>query len=80
MKAKLLGALRSVTIWVNTLFLALYPFTAQIMSGLQEQMPTLSTYLPENIYKATGIAIVVFNLYQRTRTNKSLSEKGVATG
>lgn len=78
MKAKLLGALRSVTIWVNALFLAAYPFASEIAAGLQDAMPTLMEYLPTNIYKGIGIAVVVFNLYQRTRTSKSLTEKGAA--
>ena len=78
MKAKLIGALRSVTMWVNALFLALYPFASEIVAGLHDAMPTLAEYLPSNIYKGIGIAVVVFNLMQRTRTTKSLTEKGAA--
>lgn len=76
MNAKIRGALKSVTMWVNALFLALYPFASKIASGLHDSMPALSEYLPTNIYKGVGIALVVFNLYQRTRTNQSLEAKG----
>ena len=76
MMDKLRGALQSVTMWVNGIFLAAVPFADQIAQGLHDAMPELSQYIPDNIYKAVGVAIVLFNLYQRTRTTKSLEEKG----
>lgn len=73
---KLRGALRSVTMWVNGLFLAALPFADEIVLALNEYLPALQPYLPENTFKAVGLAVVVFNIYQRTRTSKSLAEKG----
>lgn len=76
LRLSLIGALKSVTMWVNGLFLAAYPFATEIIAGLHDAMPTLAEYLPSNVYKGVGLAVVVFNLYQRTRTVKSLKEKG----
>jgi hypothetical protein len=74
--AKLRGALRSATMWVNGLFLAAYPFADQIVQGVQENLPGLAQYLPANVFKTVGLAVILFNIYQRTRTSKSLAEKG----
>lgn len=80
LKLKLQGALRSVTVWVNGLFLAFVPFADQIitavMTGVRDHLPELAPYLPENWFKAVGIAVVIFNIYQRARTSTSLAEKG----
>lgn len=73
---KLRGALRSATMWVNGLFLAAYPFADQIVQGVNEYLPALQPYLPENVFKGVGLAVILFNIYQRTRTSKSLAEKG----
>ncbi len=75
-KMKIRGALRSVTMWVNGLFLAVYPFAEEIIVAVQENMPTLAEYLPANVFKAVGLAVVIFNIYQRWRTKQSLAEKG----
>lgn len=75
-KENLRGALRSATIWVNGIFLAAYPFAEDIMRGVRDYLPDLQPHLPENVFKAVGLAVVVFNIYQRTRTTKSLAEKG----
>lgn len=80
MKLTLKGALKSVTVWVNGLFLAAAPFADQIitaaMTGVRDYLPELQPYLPDNIYKAAGIAVVAFNIWQRARTSMSLAEKG----
>jgi hypothetical protein len=78
MMNKLRGALRSVTIWVNGLMLALFPFADQIAQGIHDNLPELAQYLPANTFKALGLAVVVFNIYQRTRTKASLAEKGAS--
>lgn len=73
---KIRGALRSITIWVNGLFLAVFPFAEQIMAGIHDNLPQLENYLPSNVFKTIGLILVVFNIYQRTRTSKSLEVKG----
>ncbi len=73
---KLKGALRSTTIWVNGVLLAILSFAGEIVAAAQFYMPELAQYLPADIYRWLGVAIVVFNMYQRTRTKKSLAEKG----
>ena len=73
---KLRGALRSMTMWINGIFLALFPFADQMVQGIHDNLPDLGQYLPANIFKAVGIAVVLFNIYQRTRTKQSLAEKG----
>lgn len=73
---KLRGAFHSVTMWVNGIFLAIFPFADQIMQGMHDSLPDLSQYLPVNVFKVVGVAVVLFNLYQRTRTKQSLADKG----
>ena len=73
---KLRGALRSATMWVNGLFLAAYPFADQIIAGVRDNLPALAEYMPANVFKGVGLAVILFNIYQRTRTNQSLAEKG----
>lgn len=76
MIAKLRGALRSATIWVNGLLLALFPFADEIVQGVRENLPLLAQYLPADVFKTVGLIVVVFNILQRTWTSKSLAEKG----
>lgn len=73
------GAARSVTVWVNGLFLTAVPYADQIitavMTGVSDYLPELQPYLPANWYRAVGIVVVAFNIVQRARTTKSLAEK-----
>lgn len=76
MKKQIRGAFRSVTIWVNTVALAAMANADIIALALTENMPFLGTVLRAELVQALGIALGIFNLYQRARTNKSLAEKG----
>ena len=76
MMDKLRGAFHSVTMWVNGVFLALFPFADSLIQGIHDNLPDLSQYLPANVFKVLGVAVVVFNIYQRTRTTESLADKG----
>lgn len=76
MMDKLRGAMKSVTIWVNLIFAGVISNADSIVSGLHSALPDLSQYLPTNIFKVIGVLLIVFNLYQRTRTNQSLADKG----
>lgn len=73
---KFRGALKSLTIWVNGLFLAAYTCSDDIISGVRDNLPGLAEYMPANVFKAVGLALVLFNIYQRTRTKASLESKG----
>lgn len=70
------GALKSVTIWVNATLLAIFPFANDILLGIQDNLPQLAQYLPENMFKTLGFIVVVFNIFQRTITTQSLKAKG----
>lgn len=74
--AKIRGAFRSVTIWVNGVFLAVFTYSDDIVQGVQEHMPELAQYMPANVLKGLGLAVVIFNIYQRARTKASLELKG----
>lgn len=76
MPIKIRGALRSVTVWVNGMLLAAWPFADQIIQGVRDNLPALQPYLPEDVFRNVGLAVVIFNIYQRARTSKSLAEKG----
>lgn len=62
LKARALAALRSSGVWLNALLLIAVQYTDQIMQATNDQLPALATYLPPNVYKMVGIAVVVFNL------------------
>lgn len=47
---------------INGLFAMAFPFTEQIIAGVQANMPKLAEYLPPNIYQTVGIAVVVLNV------------------
>jgi hypothetical protein len=54
--------LRTVRAWVNTLLLALFPFADQIVAAANDNLPALAPYLPANVYKWVGLALVLFNM------------------
>ena len=54
--------LRSAGVWFNAVLLAAFPFADQIIGALNDNLPALAQYLPPNVYKAVGVAVVVFNL------------------
>lgn len=76
LRQKLRGAARSVTMWVNGILVVVFPFTEMILDAVRDQLPAMQPYLPSNIYQYVGIVVVIFNMYQRTQTTKSLAEKG----
>jgi hypothetical protein len=73
---KIRGAFKSLTMWVNGLFLAAFPFANDIVSGVQDNLPQMAQYVPDNIFKTVGMVVVVFNIYLRVRTKQSLEVKG----
>lgn len=75
LERKLRGALRSMTMWFNGLLLAAWPFAEQIVGGMREYMPELQPYLPADVFKWVGLAVVVLNIALRVRTTRALDEK-----
>ena len=73
---KIRGAFKSLTMWVNGLFLAAFPFANDIVTGVQDNLPQMGQYVPENIFKTVGMIVVAFNIFLRVRTKRSLEEKG----
>lgn len=78
MRNKLRGAARSITIWINGLFLAAWPFADQIMQGIRDNLPAIQPYVTESVYRYVGLAVVAFNIVQRARTKLSLDQKGAS--
>lgn len=70
-REKLRGGLKSATVIVNAAFLAILPFYESAIVSLPELQP----YLPENIYRKVGIAVVIINIVLRFRTHKPLEHK-----
>lgn len=61
------------SIW--SILLLMLPYADDIMAMLDQYMPMLATYLPANIYKAMGMAIVgmkfaiqIYKFGQKLRT------------
>jgi hypothetical protein len=54
--------LSRVTTWINAALIAALPFSSEIMDAVNANLPSLAPYLPENIYKAVGLAAVLFNM------------------
>ena len=76
MMTKLRGALRSMTIWVNSLMLIALANVDFIAMAITEHLPAMGQVLPKELVFALSVALSLFNLYQRTRTTQSLAEKG----
>jgi hypothetical protein len=68
--------------WVKVTLLAALPFAAEIKGAVAAQLPALREYLPDNIYKAMGAAVVitsiVLSVAVRYRLLKASNEAGNA--
>lgn len=61
------AARRSFTVWLNTLLLAAYPFADAIVAAVRDNLPELGQYLPANVFRAVGLALVIYNIVHATR-------------
>jgi hypothetical protein len=61
------AARKSFTVWLNTTLLALYPFADQIILGVHDHLPDLAPYLPANVFRAVGLALVIYNIVHGAR-------------
>lgn len=58
---------RSFTVWLNTVLLAAYPFADSIIAGVRDNLPDLAPYLPANVFRALGLALVIYNIVHGAR-------------
>lgn len=58
---------KSFTIWLNAALLIAYPFADSIISGVRDNLPALEPYLPANIFRAVGLALVIYNIVHASR-------------
>lgn len=58
---------RSFTLWLNAILLAAYPFADSIISAVQDNLPSLAQYLPANVFRAVGLALVIYNIVHAAR-------------
>lgn len=68
---KLKGAVKSKTVWFNSVMIFLW----SLFEVTKEFLPELQQYLPENVYKWVGLIVVIINIYLRTKTVASLCKK-----
>jgi hypothetical protein len=64
---RLRAARSSFTVWLNALLLGAFPFADQIIAGVRDNLPDLAQYLPANVFRAVGLALVVYNIVHATR-------------
>lgn len=75
MKDKFKGTIKSLTIWVNGVFVALVSNAETVMSALRENLPTVSQWLNADMLKYSALFIIGVNVLLRFKTNKSLADK-----
>jgi hypothetical protein len=81
MRTRLHAWAHSAGVWLNATLLVAVQYTDQIVQGINDNMPSLAPYLPPNIYKGVGIAVVVFNLVRSARRARQAAQaKEVAHG
>ena len=61
------AARKSFTVWLNAILLAAYPFADSIITAVHDNLPDLAQYLPANVFKAVGLALVVYNIVHASR-------------
>ncbi|MFS2027626.1 hypothetical protein [Massilia sp. CT11-137] len=61
------AARKSFTVWMNAVLLAAYPFADSIIDALRDNLPDLAPYLPANVFRAVGLALVVYNIVHGAR-------------
>jgi hypothetical protein len=61
------AAWHSFTMRLNILLLAAYPFADTIVAGVRDNLPDLAQYLPANVFRAVGLALVIYNIVHAAR-------------
>lgn len=75
LKRTLCAEARKLTTWINAALLAALPFADEIMSALSANLPGLAPYLPENIYKSMGAAVVVVGILRSAFISHKQADK-----
>lgn len=61
------AARKSLTVWMNALLLAAYPFADSIVASVHDNLPDMAPYLPANVFRAVGLALVIYNIVHGAR-------------
>jgi hypothetical protein len=61
-KKAVLAEFKKVSFWVKSALLLAVNYTADILVAVHEHLPELQPYLPDNIFKAMGIAVVIASI------------------
>lgn len=72
---KLKGAYKSLTIWLNAMFLGLISNADTVMSSLRDNLPTVSQWLNADMLKYSAYFIIGVNVLLRFKTKSSLADK-----
>lgn len=75
MLAKLKGSVKSLTMWVNTMFGILMANADSTMQALRDNLPGVSQWLNADLLKYSALFIIGVNVLLRIRTTKSLADK-----
>lgn len=70
------AARKSFTVWLNATLLAMYPFADQIIAGVHDNLPDLAPYLPSNVFRAVGLALVVYNIVHGAHVAEKIARAG----
>lgn len=70
-KRRIMGAWRSLTVWLNVLVITLLP----IYEVLKSELPSLQVYMTPETYKWAGLVLAVTNIALRFKTTKDLANK-----
>lgn len=73
--AKLAGAIRSKTIWLNAVLLALLDQLPNLLGQVGAALPELQPYLGPTLYRNVALFLIFGNLYLRFRTKTPLEQK-----
>lgn len=61
------AAWRSFTVRLNAVLLIAYPFADSIIAALHDNLPDMAPYLPANVFRAVGLALVIYNVVHGAR-------------
>lgn len=53
---------RAITARINLILLGLFPFADQVITVIAANLPAAAAYLPANVYKWVGLAVVCANV------------------
>lgn len=61
------AARKSFTVWLNAALLIAYPSADLIVAAVRDNLPELGQYLPVNVFRAVGLALVIYNIVHGAR-------------